>query len=53
MKARDNALYESIWGTLKEEGIGQEIFSSRKEAETALFDYIEVFYVRSVQLKLI
>ena len=42
----DNAPMESFWGTLKEEGIGQEIFPSRKEAKTALFDYIEVFYNR-------
>ena len=39
-------MIESFWGTLKEEGIGEAIFSSRKEAETALFDYIEVFYNR-------
>ena len=42
----DNSMMESFWGTLKEEGIGEAIFSSRKEAETALFDYIEVFYNR-------
>jgi len=42
----DNSMMESFWGTLKEEGIGQEIFSSREEAKTALFDYIEVFYNR-------
>jgi len=42
----DNAMMESFWGTLKEEGIGQYSFQSRKEAKTALFDYIEVFYNR-------
>lgn len=42
----DNSMIESFWGTLKEEGIGEAIFSSRKEAETAIFDYIEVFYNR-------
>jgi putative transposase len=42
----DNAMIESFWGTLKEEGIGEVIFPSRKEAKTALFDYIEVFYNR-------
>jgi putative transposase len=42
----DNAPMESFWGTLKEEGVGQEIFQSRKEAKTAIFDYIEVFYNR-------
>ncbi len=42
----DNAMMESFWGTLKEECVGQLIFRSRKEAKTALFDYIEVFYNR-------
>lgn len=42
----DNAMMESFWGTLKEECVGQYIFQSRKEAKTALFDYIEVFYNR-------
>jgi transposase InsO family protein len=42
----DNSMMESFWGKLKEEGIGEAIFSSRKEAETTLFDYIEVFYNR-------
>jgi putative transposase len=42
----DNAPMESFWGTLKEEGVGKVIFRSRKEAKTAIFDYIEVFYNR-------
>jgi putative transposase len=42
----DNAMIESFWGTLKEEGIGQEIYRTREEAKTAVFDYIEVFYNR-------
>jgi transposase InsO family protein len=42
----DNAPMESFWGTLKEEGVGKIIFQSRKEAKTAIFDYIEVFYNR-------
>jgi transposase InsO family protein len=42
----DNALIESFWGTLKEEGIGQTIYQTREEAKTAVFDYIEVFYNR-------
>ena len=42
----DNAMIESFWGTLKEEGIGQTIYQSREEAQVALFDYIEVFYNR-------
>jgi transposase InsO family protein len=39
----DNALIESFWGTLKEECFGQEIYQSRKEAISAIFEYIEVF----------
>ena len=46
MKARDKALMESFWGTLKKECVGQSIFPSRKEAKIAIFDYIEVFYNR-------
>ena len=42
----DNAMIESFWGTLKEEGIGQTIYQSREDAHVALFDYIEVFYNR-------
>ncbi len=42
----DNALIESFWGSLKDEGIGQTIYQTREEAKTALFDYIEVFYNR-------
>ena len=42
----DNAPMESFGGTLKEEGVGKVIFQSRKEAKTAIFDYIEVFYNR-------
>ena len=42
----DNAPMESFGVTLKEEGVGKVIFQSRKEAKTAIFDYIEVFYNR-------
>ncbi len=42
----DNAPMESFGWTLKEEGVGKVIFQSRKEAKTAIFDYIEVFYNR-------
>jgi len=42
----DNAMIESFWGTLKEECFGLEIFHTRKEAKTAIFEYIEVFYNR-------
>jgi putative transposase len=39
-------MMESLWGTLKEEGAGPSVFRSRKEAKTAIFDDIEVFYHR-------
>lgn len=42
----DNAMIESFWGTLKEECFGLEIFHTIKEAKTAVFEYIEVFYNR-------
>ena len=42
----DNAMMESFWATLKEECCGQTIFSSRNEAKSAIFEYIEVYYNR-------
>jgi putative transposase len=42
----DNAVIESFWGTLKEECFSLEIFHTRNEAKTAIFEYIEVFYNR-------
>ncbi len=42
----DNAAMESFFGTLKNELLGQECFSSHEEARRALFSYIEVFYNR-------
>jgi transposase InsO family protein len=42
----DNAVIESFWGTLKEECVGRNVFPTRSEAKTAIFDYIEVFYNR-------
>ena len=42
----DNAMIESFWATLKEECDDQKIFSSRKEAEIAIFQYIAVYYNR-------
>jgi transposase InsO family protein len=42
----DNAVIESFWGTLKEECLGRNVYHTRKEAKTAIFDYIEVFYNR-------
>jgi transposase InsO family protein len=42
----DNAMIESFWGTLKEECFSLEIFHTRKEAKTVIFEYVEVFYNR-------
>ena len=42
----DNAMIESFWATLKEECLEKTIFSSRNEAKTAIFEYIEVYYNR-------
>ena len=42
----DNAMIESFWATLKEECVEKTIFSSRNEAKTAIFEYIEVYYNR-------
>jgi len=42
----DNALMESIFGTLKEECVERQIYQTRAEARNAVFEYIEVFYNR-------
>ncbi len=42
----DNAVMESFFHTLKIEAIYGVTFKTRKEAQLALFDYIEVFYNR-------
>lgn len=41
----DNAAMESFWATLKTELI-QKPFKTKKEAQLAIFDYIEIFYNR-------
>jgi transposase InsO family protein len=41
----DNAVVESFFKTLKTE-IGTKVFNTRREAEAAIFDWIEVFYNR-------
>lgn len=40
----DNAAMESFWSTLKTEWLHQQNFRTRREAELAVFDYIETFY---------
>lgn len=42
----DNAPCESFFGTLKQELVYQERFSTRAEAKAMIFEYIEVFYNR-------
>ena len=38
---------EAFWSTLKNELVHRRRFSTRAEARTAIFDYIEVFYNRT------
>jgi putative transposase len=42
----DNAVVESFFATLKKERIHGERFATRRQAQAALFEYIEVFYNR-------
>lgn len=42
----DNAVAESFFHTLKTELIQDYIFSTKEEAKSAIFEYIEVFYNR-------
>lgn len=37
---------ESFFGTLKAECTDRRSFSSRQEAKTVIFEYMEVFYTR-------
>ena len=40
----DNAVMESFYSTLKTELIYHEVFHTRDEARSAVFEYIEMFY---------
>jgi len=42
----DNACIESFWSTLKLEMIYRREFATRRQAQAAIFDYIEIFYNR-------
>lgn len=42
----DNAVAESFFHTLKTELVYHEIYRTRMEAKTSLFEYIEIFYNR-------
>ena len=44
----DNATMESFWSTLKHELVYRHRFATRDEATTAIFDYIESFYNRTL-----
>ena len=42
----DNAVAESFFATLKKELVHRERYTTRREAEASIFEYIEVFYNR-------
>jgi transposase InsO family protein len=42
----DNAVTESFFHTLKGHVVLGSVFATRKEANTVLFDYIEIYYNR-------
>ena len=42
----DNAPMESFWGSLKNELVHHRRFATRAEAESAIREYIEIFYNR-------
>jgi putative transposase len=42
----DNAPVESFFGSLKRELAPDELFATREQARTAIFEYLEVFYNR-------
>lgn len=43
----DNTVAESFFSNLKKERIKRKIYSTREEAKSDIFDYIEVFYNRT------
>jgi putative transposase len=42
----DNAAMESFFGSLKEECVGDTVYTSHEDARLALFTYLEVYYNR-------
>jgi len=48
----DNAAMEAFFATLAKECVNRKKFQTRQEARSTIFEYIECFYVRSVQPKL-
>jgi putative transposase len=49
----DNAAMEAFFATLTKECTDRVRFQARQEARSAIFEYLECFYVRSVQPKLV
>lgn len=43
----DNATMESFWSTMKGDCVEDREFATRRQAQLALFDYIETFYNRA------
>jgi transposase InsO family protein len=41
----DNALIESFWSTMQSELLDRSTWSSRKELASAMFEWIEGFYI--------
>ncbi|MCX5233227.1 IS3 family transposase [Streptomyces sp. NBC_00233] len=49
----DNALAESLWSTIKTECVRGRVFTTRAEANLALFEYLDGFYnPRRIQKRL-
>jgi putative transposase len=48
----DNAVTESFFGSVKDECVHRTVYRSYEEARRSLFEYLEIFYVRSVRSKL-
>src|SRR5258708_38284673 len=44
----DNAAMESFFGSLKEECIGNRVYSSYEQGKQALFEYLEIYYTRQI-----
>jgi transposase InsO family protein len=44
--AYDNAVAESFFATLKKELVHRRSWPTRRELETAVFEYVEIFYNR-------
>ena len=42
----ENAMLESFFGSLKTECVCRSAYQSREEAQSSLFEWIEVFYNR-------